>query len=440
MRPIYFILRIALPYIYSVFFRRRKVLNYQWKFYRQAIFVSNHPSAFLDPLLVANEQISVIHFMTRSDVFKPWLKPVTWAAHMVPIYRTEQDGSDSREKNKEVFRGVQKILRRKRSLIMFGEGYTDDVFIRRLKPLKKGPGRIGFGTMDASDWELDIKIIPVGVNYTNPGVFRSDVLTSYGKEIYLKDYKEIYDDNPNKAITKLIRDLDVAMKENLTHVNDKELAEFLEHILILNRKGMNWENFEKNDSLEKRFRYTQNAAININENFSEDSKDWTSLRKRVADYVKLASSKGLEPVNIHRIKNGKSGISPLRYLFILIGLPFAILGALHCFIPYIAVKKMVENMFRRKVFWSGVKILLGAFFAAVINLPIIWLFHSYVYESYWLALLYYFVVPGLTFVIGYNWIKNIKQIVKWNGADKSKISDLVEENKELHKKLDELGF
>ena len=440
MRPIYFILRISLPYIYSVFFRRRKVLNYQWKFYRQAIFVSNHPSAFLDPLLVANEQISVIHFMTRSDVFKAWLQPITWAAHMVPIYRTEQDGSDSREKNKEVFRGVQKILKKKRSLIMFGEGYTDDVFIRRLKPLKKGPARIGFGTMDASDWELNIKIIPVGVNYTNPGVFRSDVLTSYGKEIYLKDYKELYSENPNKAVTQLIRDLDVAMKENLTHIEDKSLADFFEHILILNRKGMNWVNYEKNDSLEKRFRYTQNAAKNINENYNEESSNWTELKDRLKDYVNRASSKGLEPVNIHRIKNGKSGISPLRYLFLLLGLPFAVVGAIHCFIPFFGVKKMVEKMFRRKVFWSGVKIILAAFFSALINLPVIWLFYEYVYESYWLALLYYFVVPGLTFVIAYNWGKNVNKILKWSKADKTLIKDLVEENKSLSKELNELGF
>ena len=68
------------------------------------------------------------------------------------------------------------------------------------------------------------------------------------------------------------------------------------------------------------------------------------------------------------------------------------------------------------------------------------MFYEYVYESYWLALLYYFVVPGLTFVIAYNWGKNVNKILKWSKADKTLIKDLVEENKSLSKELNELGF
>ncbi|MBL7898646.1 MAG: 1-acyl-sn-glycerol-3-phosphate acyltransferase, partial [Crocinitomicaceae bacterium] len=87
-----------------VFYRRIRIVNTQKTFYAQTIFVCNHPSAFIDPLIIANFHKPIIHFMTRSDVFKPWLKPVTWACHMVPIYRMAEDGNDSAEKNIATFK------------------------------------------------------------------------------------------------------------------------------------------------------------------------------------------------------------------------------------------------------------------------------------------------------------------------------------------------
>jgi len=221
MRPLYLLLWVTLPYILGVFYRRRKVINTQPDFYAQTLFVCNHPSAFIDPLIIANYHKPIIHFMTRSDVFKPWLKPVTWACHMVPIYRTAEDGNDSAEKNIGTFKEAIKILQWKKSLILFGEGYTDDIFIRSLKPIKKGPARMAFSTMVATNWQEDIKVQTVGVNYSHPRYFNCDLIVSAGKIIHLKDYKAAYEENPSRATTQLMREIEKDLQDQITYVKDR---------------------------------------------------------------------------------------------------------------------------------------------------------------------------------------------------------------------------
>ena len=73
--------------------------------------------------------------MTRSDIFTPMMKPILWLAQMLPIYR-QLDGDGAVGKNAEVFKATSNVLKGGRNLLIFGEGFTDDVFIRRLKPIK----------------------------------------------------------------------------------------------------------------------------------------------------------------------------------------------------------------------------------------------------------------------------------------------------------------
>ena len=148
MRFLYFLLYYILNYTLRLYFKNIKVHNKPSK-YGKTIFVSNHAASFMDPLVIAAFNRSVVYFLTRSDVFTSFTKPIFWTAHMLPIYR-QRDGVNTKEKNNEVFRKCTETLLRNRSLLIFGEGVTDDKFVRRLKSLKKGALRIGFTTLEAS--------------------------------------------------------------------------------------------------------------------------------------------------------------------------------------------------------------------------------------------------------------------------------------------------
>lgn len=440
MRPLYLLLRITLPYALFVFYRRTKTLNDQKKFNAQTIFVCNHPSAFIDPLVAANFQRPIMFFATRGDVFSTWLHPITWASHMVPIFRTAQDGADSHQKNKDSFSYLGNVLLRKKSLILFGEGYTDDVFIRSLKPLKKGPARIGFETMERIDWEQDIKVQTIGLNYSHPKYFRSDMLMSLGDIIHLKDYKEIYDDSPTKAVTELTRRVQKSMQEQITYVKNKEVEPFLEKLLILSRRGMNNFHFDKSNSLESRFLFSRALANKINEEYDAENAEWAELKLETDTYFDAQKKEGINENWIAGFARTKSKNLLPRILYMVFGFPIAFLGFLHNFIPYILIKTFVEHMFKRDVFWSGVKMILGAAASALINIPAIFLFQAYVYDNIWLALAYYITIPALTGIFAYDYFKSFGDTLRLIRVEHSKLEDYAQKRAQLLKKIKTLGL
>ncbi len=426
----------------GVFYRKARTLNAQKKFNAQTIFVSNHPSAFIDPLVVGNFQMPVIYFVTRGDIFTKWLQPVTWAAQMVPIFRTAEDGADSHEKNKDSFAYLKKVLLRKKSLVLFGEGYTDDVFIRSLKPIKKGPARIAFDAMSSSNWELDIKVQAAGINYEHPKYFRGNVVVSYGDCINLKDYKDLYEESSSRAITQLTRDVQKSLQEQITYVEKKNLAPFVEQIMILTRKGMNFFHSDKHIPLAKRYYYSKNLAQIVNKEFAEEtpSKKWIDLKQSIESYFEQGAKMNIDENWVASFNKTKNKALFPRVLKLIVGIPIIFLGLIHMFIPYFVIKKFVENTFKRDVFWSGVKMLLISFLAALINIPFIFIIPDYFEISYWFGAAYYLIIPALSGTIAYHYFKLLNDTIRIKNASKQDLIDLSQERNELLSTIKSLGL
>lgn len=440
MKPMYLFLRITLPYVMRIFFRRILTLNSQKTFRTRTIFVSNHPSAFLDPLVAGNFQRAIFYFMVRSDVFKPWLRPITWASHMVPIYRLLEDGKESLEKNNESFSEAIKILKNNHSLIMFGEGYTDNVFIRSLKPIKKGPARIAFSAMVATDWKLDILVQPTGLNYAHPKYFRSDIVLSFGKIINLLDYKELYLENPAKAQTKLIRDIEKQIQSQITYVHDKSLAPFVENIQIITHKGMNHLHHDDRIPLTERYHYSKKVASFVNENYNAENENWKELNSGLSQYFIDQKKEKVNENWVYQFEKSKNKNFAFRFLYLIFLFPVFLVGLIHNLIPYLLVKFFVEKTFKRDVFWSGVKLLLGAPIFTLYNLPAIWLFHHYVYESYLLGIAYLLIVPAISLVIGHGYFEKLKDTIKILKTPKTLIEKFAVRRKILLDKISKIGL
>src|SRR5690554_1792688 len=259
MRPLYFLLKLVLKLLLWIYYPRFKMIRSPQKRFSRTIYMSNHASSFMDPLVVAGSQPPIVFFMTRSDIFTPLLKPIFWAAHMLPIYR-QHDGEDTKAKNEAVFNKCKNILKYGRSLLVFSEGFTDNTFIRRLKPIKKGAVRIGFVTLENINWEKKIYLQAVGVNYSDPDVLGSDCLISNGEPLCLNDYKEAYLKDPNKTIYELTLRMEKDMQNQLTDVRNKEMAPFHENIMRITRKGMHAVDTDRRISLVNRWKYSKNLA------------------------------------------------------------------------------------------------------------------------------------------------------------------------------------
>lgn len=436
MRILYFLLKTTLNYSLRVFYPRMKFINSPKQVLGRTIYVSNHAASFMDPLVVAVLRMPIVFFMTRSDIFNKFTQPILWACHMFPIYR-QLDGDDTKGKNEAVFNKCAKVLSFGRNLLIFGEGFTDDTFIRRLKPVKKGAVRIGFTTLEKINWEKKIYIAAVGVNYSDPNQMRSDVLISYSDKICLNDYRKEYEENPNKVINTLTKEIELLMQQQLTHINEKEHAPFHEQIMMINRKGMNALNFDRNYSLKQRWEYSRKLANWFNEQNFEENKELAALEEESKSYFSLIKRFKLQEQYMHWKVSDPKGSRLKEVLMMILLFPFALIGAIHCAIPYLLAKRFVEKTMKRRVFWGSMKLILGQLLIAIFNIPLIFVFYYYVYPSWWLWIGYFFSI-GLTGLAAYMWTVNFKRFKTKGVITKMDISKLVKKRQALKANIERI--
>jgi 1-acyl-sn-glycerol-3-phosphate acyltransferase len=436
MRPIYFLLKFILGYSLRVYHKTYIKINKPKKFWTRTIFASNHPSSFLDPLVISVRQFPIIHFMTRADIYQGFIKFVFWNVHMIPIFRA-QDGNNAAKKNDEVFDLCFKEMKRGKGLILFAEGFTDDVFIRRLKPIKKGAIRIGFYTCEKLNWKKKIYIQATGLNYTDPKKLRSSVLISYGEHICLNDYRDEYEQNPAKATNELTKKVELDMKAQITHVENIHWVPFHENVMQLTRKGMNNECYDKKIKLIDRWKYSRNLALWLNQQ-DENNISLVALIDKTKHYFSTLKKEQLTENYVYEYsKKGKLSLAK-SYTILLTCLPLLPFGFIHGAPIYFWLKPFVEKTFKRAVFWSGVKMVGGIALAGFYNIAFVFLFHAFVYPSWWLAILYYFTIPLIGFLGMRAWLRAKMELPFKRKAQSKNLKSFMNERAKLLEEIKRL--
>ena len=417
-----------------IFYSKRLMINSPKKVLGSTIYVSNHASAFMDPLVVAGFSRASVHFMVRSDVFSKYTKPLFWAAQMLPIYR-KQDGKGNNEKNEQVFEECANLLAKKQNLLIFGEGFTDDVFIRRLKPIKKGAARIGFTALENSNWTKKVYIAAVGCNYTDPNRLQSELVISYSDKICLNDYQKEFEANPNKVIAIVTLELELLMRAQITDNRNPELAPVHENIMSLTRKGMHPLCSDKTIPLKARWKYSQRLAQWLNSSERDTSKI-EFIKNNIEQYKANSEKTGVHEDIIFWKKSNESG-SRIKEVITLIALfPFALIGIIHCGIPYVQTNKIVKKTMKRKVFWGSVKLFIGEWFIAIFNIILLTIIYNIVDINGWYFVVYFFTI-GFFGVAAYRWVRTYKTYTAKGKANKLDLKPIFSQREELMSNLNE---
>lgn len=208
---------------------------FAWLFYRRRTYngkenllpgkplflIPNHQNAFMDATsFIPVKYFWQFSFLMRAGSFNNRLaSKFLYALNMLPIYR-QMDGADLNESNSEVFENCAWLMERKRPIICWAEGTHS--LIRRIRPIKKGPLRFGFAAEERNNWTLDVHFVPVGLNYSDRENFGGDYLANIGKPIRLADYRELYEQNPARAITEVKKAIEQQLEKLAIHIPSQE--------------------------------------------------------------------------------------------------------------------------------------------------------------------------------------------------------------------------
>lgn len=389
---LYNFFRVSLWIMYVCFFRRvyyLKAKNIPKN--EPLIFISNHSSGFMDPILIAAMQRRPVYFWARAAEFPKNLKGwLMYKLHGLPIHRA-QEGKGNMHKNEETFQKTRDLLYGGfNSAFIAPEGNC--VMEKRLRPFKTGCARLAFKMMEEKNWAIDVKILPAGVNYTYHDLFRSEVYVSLGIPISVQQYKDLYHEDSAEAIKQLTQDMRVALQSEMVHVETEDIPAS-EKVFPLIRNS-----FKRNilplysvdDAL---FLKEQQVAKTISELGDNKQKE---LVAAVDTYHQNLEKAGASDYAVAE-KNKRS------FLWVLLGLPIWVIGTLFGRVPHIVARNLRNKLvpypefsasfaftaaFFVWILWSLVFMIIGAFIIGwwTLLLPISMILlqtAAYHYEDYY---------------------------------------------------------
>jgi len=346
------------------------------------IFAPNHQNALMDAMAVLCTLKGQPVFLARADIFKnKFIASILYFMKMLPVFRI-RDGYTNLKNNDETFIKTIDVFRNKNGLVILPEG--NHAGYRRLRMLKKGICRIAFQAEEATDFKLDVKIIPVGIEFSHYFRFRQVLTVVYGKPIEVSSFNKLYTESPQKAINELKNLLSDNMKEIMVHIDSEEDYEAIDELReLVNGK------YSDDIRLPKLFR--DRILINkLNRLFKSD----VSTYRKICDLSLEIKGKAATMKTDYRLLR-KTKHSPgwliAGALSLIITFPIFLYGLIFnqifIEIPKLPLKKIADRQFHSTIKYA-ISLLLAFVFIPLYGIL------SFIFVSpWWLALIVFISIP-----------------------------------------------
>ena len=437
---LYAVLKVLTNIFYRIYYKLEiKGLN-KVPNKKSIILAPNHTNGFIDPAVIAMTVPQKVRAFARGDVFK---KPIArWILNSIsisPVYRL-QEGYSELKKNDKTFEECRKLLAENKTLLIFPEAIC--VQEKRLQPLKKGLSRIIFQTEEIFDFKKNVWIVPIGINYSDPKKFGSNLFVNFGDPISIKKYEEFYKQDKVRAINEFTKMLEQEMEKLIIIIKNKNNDELVAGINeIYLHHWMKEKNYDCKN-IEKQYRMSKEIVEMVNYHDSANPHLIDSLKKKIIPYRNQLKKFDLvdpllRPENIHKMNLQKF---ILDFITIWFGMPIFIIGGVMNYPPYFVAKTFSDKKIKQDEFYASIylnmSMLIWVLYYGLQLLVVALAFHSWI-----LLLIYAFIVPITGFyVLKFNSL--LKRIFgRWRllrlvRKDKTTIEKLLNERVAIIEELD----
>lgn len=297
---------------------------YNTDFTKPTILISNHPSTLMDVLNCAILPKEQVHFLANAGLFAtPFTNWLFTNLYCVPIRRATDKGGN-RVDNKKSFEQCDLFLGNGGMLWIAPEGGSMPE--RTLRSLKTGTARIGLSAEDKQDFNLDLTIVPIGLNYSAPQKFRSTLLVNIGEAISLKDFEAEYKEEAFKTAKDITALLTEKLRPLIIDTENEEEDQFIQKIEQL---------------------YQNSAPSNLNDVFlqtkqfidqyrifkKEQPKEAKAFDQSVTGYFEKTAKFGITDQALFYSINDSSQVLGLKLIGVVLGFPVFLFGWLNNLLP-----------------------------------------------------------------------------------------------------------
>jgi 1-acyl-sn-glycerol-3-phosphate acyltransferase len=389
---LYAILKVLTNIFYRIYYKLEiKGLN-KVPAKKPVILAPNHTNGFVDPTTIIMTVPQKVQAFARGDVFKhPIAKWILSSINISPVFRL-QEGYSELKKNDKTFEECRTLLSENKTLLIFPEAIC--VQEKRLQPLKKGLSRIIFQTEEIFDFKKNVWIVPIGINYSDPKKFGSNLFINIGDPISIKKNEEFYKKDKVRAINDFTKMLEQEMAKLIIVIKNKGNDELVAGINEIYLQHWMKEKHYDCKNVEKQFRMSKEIVEMVNYNDSENPLLIDSLKKKIIPFRNQLKKLDLrdpllrpEIINKMNLRN-----FILDFITIWFGMPIYIIGAIINYPPYYIAKNFTDKKVKHDEFYASIylnmSMLLWVLYYGIQLLVVALIFHSWI-----LLVIYAFLVP-----------------------------------------------
>jgi 1-acyl-sn-glycerol-3-phosphate acyltransferase len=387
------IVRIAL----RIFFRKIEVTNLEALPKKGPMIVAaNHPSTFMDASVVGCFLHQKPRFLVKASLFNTaFSKWLLTNMRAIPVQRA-QDSPDGKVDTSFLFSKCYDRLADGDTILIFPEGVS--IHGRQLHKIKTGAARIALGAEAANDFKLGVKIVTIGLNYSNPRLFRSDLYLTIKESIEVKDWKDLYLKDEREASDSLTEKIKDQLHEQIIITQDAAEDNLLEQIEDVYKGRLfdkfDWDpkdaesSFQASKGLEQALRY-----------FKETDADRVAdLKNRLENYFH-----NLDQLRLHddlfentqeRSSFMQAGLKQLGYL--LLGFPVWLYGLINNYLPYTLPSRLAYVISKEEGYIAPIMMFIGTLTFPIFYGVQIWAIQECIGIS-WLTILYALTLPLVGF-------------------------------------------
>lgn len=339
-----------LPLSFYTYFKKISVegkKNYDTK--GATLLAVNHPNSFIDPLLIGSVLFGSLHYLAAAEYmgkgFKKWFMQNIF--HMVPVYRPGV--YDTIKGNQNMFKACHKLMSNGKTLLVHPEG----VSVKQLKiqPCKTGLARIALGTKGAYP-KLPLKIIPIGLNFTDHHRPLGDVHIKVNPAFYVDSYE-----NSTDGVKLLTNRIEEEMKKTVLHIEEEKSEDIFWQMHRLIPK---WRFFE-NDR--ETFAFQKNASKKLNHLFEGQNIHFEKILEKANYFEKQINLIGIKQVPVFNQNFKKRRFFHL--LFFVLLAPIFLLGMAFHFFPLVFIHPIRKKIKTKPSFKGSMILALGMFLTLI---------------------------------------------------------------------------
>jgi len=377
------------------------------------IIVVNHPNTLMDPLIIMSIVKQQLGFVGNASIFiNKFVNAVFSYFNVIPIYRKKDILPGEKPDNKKTFIKCHEYLGEGKTLLLFPEGSS--YYELKLREIKTGVARIALSFEELHNFEGNLKILPISLDYSDSIQFRSMISVTVNTPFSLDTYKQTYLNKEFEGVLALTEDIRKELAKNIPHTSDKEQEEFLikaHKFYTTYYEPMADLHLNPKESLALRSQLSK-ALNDLNENNSELYQD---TENKVYTFNDLLTEEGLSLgfFSDDFLKKNAFFVCLNYFLQFLLLAPLYIYGLILNYIPYMLPSQIFKAMKLDIEYKTSVEMVSGLIIFPLFYTLEVWLFRNYISTEFWHTFLFLLTIPisGYIAMYYYTEIKRFLRVV-----------------------------